>query len=511
MRTERAIRNVVVSLLSYTLFLILGFVTRAYFARLLGAEYLGINGLFSNIISLMSVVELGFGSAVIYNLYRPLSENNTKQIKAIIDFYKRIYRFVACIVLFFGVILTPFIPQIVGYTNIKDNIYIIFVLFIVDSVSSYLLSYKRAIFYADQKEFVITFIHTWVVFCVKLSQIIVLFFLKNYFLFLLIQIISNVAENVVIMILANQQYPYLKNSNSEILNENIREDIIRKVKGLFFHQIGGALVLSTDNIILSMTKNLGIIAVGKYSNYVLLTSTLSSFLGLFFNSITASVGNLIIEKDSEAVYLVYKKVLFLNAALCNFVSVSLLICIEPFISLWIGREFLLPSSLSVYIIINFYIQNMKRTCGLFRNAAGIFYENRFVPIVEVIINLVVSLLLVNIIGISGVVLGTIISSMVHWFYDFPKFLYFGVLKKSVQQYISDFLPYLGTFLVSVFVSEILCYYVRLFDLQLILSLIVHVMIGVLVPNVIFFLVFYRKDEYLYWRSFLLVRLLKKMS
>lgn len=510
MRTELAFKNVIISLLTFSLTLLLGFATRAYFARLLGAEYLGINGLFSNIISLMSVAELGVGSAVIYNLYRPLSENNFAQVKSIIEFYKRIYRCVACVVLCCGVVLTPFIPHIVGKTNIEDNIYIIFGLFIFDTVSSYLLSYKRAIFTADQRDYVLTLIHSIFVYCVKLFQIAVLFLWKNYLLFLFIQIISNIAENASISILANKQYPYLKKTFSEKISESIRKDIVHKVKGLFFHQIGGALVQSTDNIILSMTKNLGLIAVGKYSNYLLLTSILTSFLGLFFSSITASVGNMLVEKNPDEVYLVYKRILFFNAALCNFVSVSILVCIDPFIEIWLGRNFILSSSLTIYLVINFYVQNMKRTCGLFRTAAGVFYENRFIPIFEAIINLVVSLVLVNVLGIAGVVLGTIVSSMVHWMYDFPKFVYNLVLKKDVIQYIRDYLPYLFCFLCSVFLCEMLCRYVELFEFGVFASLFTHMIISLLVPNLLFCILFFRKDEYSYWKN--IVALLRnKMS
>lgn len=313
MRTERSIKNILAALLSYATTLIIGFLARSFFVQLLGSEYLGINSLFANIISVMSVVELGFGSAIIYNLYKPLSENDNEAVKSLMGFYKNVYRIIAIVVFGIGMTIMPFITTIVGKTSVSDNLYIIFFFFVFDATASYLLTYKRSIFYADQRNYIVNLIHAALYLAINVIQITALYLYKNFYLFLIIQIALHITENVVISIFANKEYKYLADG-SEInnLDENIKNDIIQKVKGLIFHQVGSAIVMGTDNIIISMTQTLGVVMVGKYSNYTMITSNLNSLTSQVFTSVTASVGNLLVEKDSKDSYIVYKRILFLN-------------------------------------------------------------------------------------------------------------------------------------------------------------------------------------------------------
>lgn len=498
MRTKQSIKNIIATSFCYIFTLIIGFVSRSYFARLLGVEYLGINSLFSNVISVMSVVELGFGAVVIYNLYRPISENNQTQVKSLVFFYKKVYSVIALIICGLGVILTPFIPRIVGHVSVTVNIYIVFWLFIIGSASSYLLTYKRSIFYADQKNYVINFVHTCIYFISTFVQILILIIKSNYYLYLVLNIFFNIFENILISFYANIKYPYLRGREIKPLDIEIKEDIKKKVKGTLFHQIGSSIVLGTDNIIMSMTKNLGIIMVGKYSNYVMIINNINNFIGQIFSSVTASVGNLLLEGNEENTYNVYKRILFLNAALCNFVCVSVYICMEPFILLWLGNEYILPNVIVVILVVNFYVQGMKRTCGVFRSAAGIFYENRFVPIVEAVTNLVASIIFVYIWGVSGIILGTIISSMVHWLYDFPKYIYGLVLKRSIKQYVFDYIPYCIVFCISLLLLRFVTIFFN-FDSTLI-RLLIDIVLCLILPNFVFLIVFYRTNEFIYWRK-----------
>lgn len=506
MRTKESVKNIVAAMISYFVTLIVGFVARSYFVQLLGAEYLGINSLFCNIISVMSVVELGFGSAIIYNLYRPLSNNEIEQIKSLMKFYQKVYRVIAGVVFVLGMTIMPFIPVIVGETTINENLFILFFLFVVDATASYLLTYKRSIFYADQRNYIVNLIHAVLYLLINISQICILSIYKNYVIYLVIQIMLHVAENIIISLYANKTYSYLK-ENSEIqpLSEQTKNDIIRKVKGLFFHQIGSAIVMGTDNIIISMTKALGVVMVGKFSNYTMIVSNLNSLTSQIFTSVTASVGNLLVEKDREDSYIVYKRILFLNAALINFMCVSVCCIMEPFVSIWVGKDYILPFSVLIVVTINFYVQGMKRTCGIFKNAAGIFYEDRYVPLVESILNLFFSILFVKLFGLAGVCLGTVLSSCVHWFYDFPVFVYGYIFKKKVSDYFRDYLGYAIIFIVSLVFTYIIFKHVLpsggVFE-----RFIIAIICCVFIPNLIFIFIYRKSQEYIYWKNLLMQKL-----
>lgn len=499
MRTKQSIKNIIATTFCYVISLIIGFVSRSYFTHLLGVEYLGINSLFSNIIYVMSVVELGFGSAIIYNLYRPISENNQIQVKSLVQYYKKVYRIIALIICMIGLVLTPLIPYIVGEVSINDNLYIIFWLFVIDTAASYLMTYKRSVFYADQKNYVINIIHTTAYTINIIIQIIILLVWANYYLYLILHIIFNLLENIIISILANNKYKYLRGNKAEPLAIEIKKDIIKKVKGLLFHQIGSSIVQGTDNIIMSMTKNLGVIMVGKYSNYIMIINNLSTFIGQIFTSVTASVGNLLLEENDENTFNVYKRILFLNAALCNFICISVYVCIDPLITLWLGNEFILSNAVVAIIVINFYIQGMKRTCIIFKSAGGIFYEDRFVPLIESIINLVVSIALVYVWGVSGIIMGTIVSSLIHWLYDFPKFVYGIVLKKSIKQYVIDYLPYFFVFTITIICTKIISNFIIINNILLLFF--INVVLCILLPNLLFILIFHKTNEYIYWKDF----------
>lgn len=506
-RTRQSVKNIIITIASYVVTFVIAFVSRRFFARYMGEEYLGVNSLFSNIISVMSVVELGFGSAIIYNLYRPFSENRTDQVKSLVNYYKKVYTIIASVIVGLGLILTPFIPLIVGEVTITDNIRIVFWLFVADTAFSYLLTYKRSVFFADQKNYVITIVHTIMYAIIGSVQIATLVIWHNYFLFLGIQIVFHLIENIIISIMANKKYPYLSGRDVKPLEPKIKNDILTKVKGLLFHQIGSSIVLGTDNIIMSMTKSLGVIMVGHYSNYVTVINNFTSLTGQIFSSVTASVGNLLLEKDNDKTYSVYKRILFLNAFLFNFICVSVYVCIEPLIAIWVGEEYILPASVLVIIVANFYIQGMKRTCGIFKNAAGIFYEDRFVPLIESITNLVFSIVLVYFWGVSGIIMGTIVSSMVHWLYDFPKYVYGYLLKKSIKQYLLDYLPYCVVFLISLLATKFLSSFIR--TESYLIQFLICVAICLVIPNVIFLVIFFRKNEFAYWKDLIAAKLLRK--
>ena len=355
MRKKKSMINTVISIIMYVLTILIGLVVQAIFIRSLGSEYLGLNGLFTNIISVLAIVELGFGSAIIYNLYRPLAENKIELIKALMQYYKKIYRKIAVIVFGLGICIIPFLPKVVGSVSVHQNLYLIFVLYLFDSIASYLLTYKRSILYADQKTYVINLVHLGYLLLMNGLQIYDLLVYKNFLSYLLIKVIFRIVENLIITFLANRYYPYIKEKQVIKLDERIKADIVKKVKGLFFHQIGTAIITGTDNIIISMTPSLGVVTVGVYSNYNMVIVAITNLFSQIYSSLTASVGNLLIEGDRGRSYSIYRNMLLLNSWVFAFVSVSVLCIMEPFITIWIGSNFILPKRVLFVLTINLYV------------------------------------------------------------------------------------------------------------------------------------------------------------
>lgn len=497
MRKQNAIRNIIVAILLNVINILVGFISQKIFVEILGQIYLGINGLFSNIISMLSIADLGLGTAIIYNLYKPIAEDNRKKISILMNFYKKSYRIIAVIILLLGLAIMPFLTTIVSANDValvECNIYIIFALFLVDTVCSYLLTYKRSMLYANQKNYIINLVHIGYVLVMNILQIIILMTTHNYYLYLMIKIVCRIIENIIITYIVNKKYEYLKGKINEKLDAETKLDISRRLKASIFHNVGGFLVLGTDNIIIS--KFIGIATVGLYSNYYLIINTVNNLLAQFFTSITASLGNLLVEKNTELAYEFSRKCMFANFWIYTFATICIFEIINPFISVWLGKDYLFDT-LTVFVLsMNFYFQGMRRNMQLFADAAGICYENRYVPIAEAVVNIVASIILVKLIGLPGVFIGTILSSLVLHCYSYPKYIYSRLLKQKKSIYILNNLKYLVIMLLLLIITTLIVQAINLENIML--QIIVNLLICILVPNIILFIIYRKSDNFIYF-------------
>lgn len=495
MRKQKSLKNIIASVFLSIITTVLGFVTQRVFAHNLGVELLGLNSLFTSIISVLSVVELGIGPAMIFHLYKPLAEEKTNEVKSILKLYKKCYNWIAIIILLLGLIMIPFLPLLVKQA-LEVNIYIIFMMFVIDSSISYLITYKRSILLADQNSYIVSIIHLFYVIICNLLQILILIYLKNLYLYLLVKIVIRIIENVITTIIANKKYPYIKDKNVDDVEPKIKKDIFIKVKGLLFHKVGTAMVMGTDNIIISVSKGLGLTSTGLYNNYYLITYAVSNVLGEIFNAITSSVGNLLVKEDINYSYSIFKKLMFINFVLTSVCSIGILILAQPFITWCFGKEYLLPFSILGIIVIKFYMTCMRSSLGVFKDASGIFYEDRYIPVIESIVNLFASVILVNIFGLAGVFLGTIVSSCVVVFYSLPKYVYKGVFHKNVSQYILMYFKYFGLALVT----ACMCLYMTNFIVieNIFFSMIVKGIVTLVIIFIIYLIIFNKSEEYKYF-------------
>ncbi len=504
MRIKNSVKNVLSALFSNVVAIIIGFTAQAIFIKILGSEYLGLNGLFSNILSMMAIVEMGIGSAIIYNLYKPIANNDLKNIKSLMAFYKKSYRIIAIIIFIIGFFISLFLPSIVGEVSLDINIKIVYFLFLTDTICSYLLSYKRSIIYANQKNYIINIIHIFYIIFLNIFQLVILYLTKNYYLYLIIKIVMRIVENIAITQVANKYYGYLKDDDIIPLDENLKKDIFKKTKALFFHQIGGFVVSGTDNIIIS--KFLGLVMVGLYSNYFLIIDAVHKIFNQIIQSMTASVGNLLVTESLEKQFMIFKRIRFLNFWISTFASISTLIIMDSFISIWIGNEYILPKIVLIVLVLNYFQKSSRYTYVVFKEAAGIYYEDRFVPLIESLVNIVASILLVKIFGLAGVFMGTIISSLVLWIFSYPKYIYKNLFQRDYKNYFVETLGYLFTF---IFLGIIL-YYIstKIVFSNMILNFCTSVLISMIITNILLLAIYRKNENFIYYRN-LFFKLLKR--
>ena len=495
MRTKYSIKNFILQLIANIISIIFLFATHTVFIKILGVEYNGLNGLFINIITFLSLLELGISNAITYNLYKYVKDNDIETIKSIMFFYKKAYRYIALLILIAGLLVMPFLQLIIHDVSIDINIYIAYLLFMLSTVATYILAYKRNIIIADQKNYIISIVQIIYIVILNSLQIVILFFTKDYYLFLIIKIVCAILENIVINTIANKMYGYLKDKNVKALKPAIKNAIISRIKALIIHKSSWAVTSGTDNILISVF--LGIKTVGLYTCYNYIITSVRKVFGNIIQTTTSSIGNLLVEKDYEKNYITFKKIHFLNFWIAVDTSVCLLLITQPFITLWVGKKYLLDFSVLLVLVLNYFQMMMRSTYGSFKDAAGIWVEDKYVPLIQLSINLISSILLLKFIGLKGVFIGTIICNFTVWFYSYPKFIYKELLAKNAKKYYLDLFTYLSIFLVILGISWL----INLLSINIITS----ILISMIIPNAILLIIFGNSSEFKYYKSLIFRR------
>ena len=491
MRRKKSLYNIASSLASYFVTMIFAFITQALIVKILGIEYSGINGLFTNILTMLSVAELGIGTAIIYKLYEPLSKNNKEEIKSWMNFYKICYRFVAAFVVIIGLILLPLIPTIVGNTYIKENLYILYLISLLDVAFSYIMTYKRSLLYADQKSYIINIIHIGYVVFMNLCQVMVIYFTKNYLIFLMVKVIYRIMENLLINLYVNKNYAYIKEPSTKI-SKSEKNDIVERIKAIFIQKVSFVVNKGIDNITISIF--LGVASVGLYTNYNLIATTLCGIIFQMISGFTASIGNLLTESNKKKNYVIYKTITLSNTFLTTICISGFICCIDTFMKIWLGSKYILPISIIISFAIYIYSDSIRRSITIYKEAAGICKEDKYVYILMAIINLTTSIILCKIIGISGVIIGTSLSYIFLIFYSYPKYIYKKVFDVSITNYYKEKIKSIILIIISCIIGYTICYYI---GNKCILDLIIRGFISILIPTVIYIISYRNSDELKY--------------
>ena len=492
-RAKSSMMNMGAGIIGQSLALVVSYIARRVFLDVLNADYLGVNNLFTNILSMLSLVEIGIGPAIVYSLYKPLAEHDTAKVKVLMKLFRTAYILIGVIILVLGGGLTPFIEFFMKETPSVPHVHLIFLFFVANTAVSYFFSYRRSLIIADQRRYIDTLVHYGCYSLMNVGQIIGLYLTKNYFLYLIIQLLSTLLENVIISVKAKRMYPFLKEKTNDKLDPETKQQIVRNTSAMVFHKIGGMVVNSTDNMIIS--KMIGIGAVGIYANYQMVINALKSIMGQIFQAMTASIGNLGATESRDKTIRVFRSIFLMGNWLYGFSSICLFVLFNPFIELSFGADYLFDPAVVFIIVFNFYLTGMRQAVLTFRDAFGIYWQDRYKPLFESVINLVVSIGLASVWGIFGVFIGTAVSTLTTCFWVEPYILYKYAFQSPVRPY---FVRY-GLYTLTTAVCGALTYGVCsfLFPETTLLSFIGRIAFCLVIPNGVYLLLFGQTQEFRY--------------
>lgn len=490
-RTKKVALNAMSSVIQQVIVVLVGFVNRKIFLFTIGVAYLGVNGLFSNILSLLAMSELGVGTAIIYNLYKPLSEGKEDEVCKLMNFYKQAYRVIAAVVILIGVAICLCLEV---FINISDSgftlkeLQIIFLLYLLQTASTYLFSYKRSLFFADQKAYITSYIDTGFKIFTSIATAVIMVLTKDFYLYLILTIILNLINNASISFYADRKYPYIKRKQ-KLEIEKVKM-IFANIKNIFIHKIASTAITSTDNILIS--KFVGIAVVGLYSNYQLVIDSVANIMRRILQSIQASVGNLLATENTDRAEEILYQATLVAHLIASFSSVSLSCLVQDFIVLVFGQEYTLEFSIVFISIFSFLLVLMKEPLYQFVSVSGLFKEDRTNAIIGMTLNLGISLILVMRIGLSGVFLGTVISSIVTFGMKI-NFFYLKFLKKSSLKYHMWIIIYLITTVVEIIFTNWICNLLTIGNIYI--NFVCKMGICILIPNLINIGLFWKQKDF----------------
>ena len=490
-RTENSIRNIFWGVISKFVMLFFPFIIRTVLIRSLGADFLGINSLFTSILTVLNLAELGFSSAVVFNMYKPIAENDEEMVCALMAYYRKVYHIIGVCVTIVGVVLIPFLPYLIsGSYPDSINITIVYLLFLTNTLVSYFLfAYKNCILTAYQREDVISKITIVLKIVMYLIQLGALILLHNYYCYVIAMIICTVVTNVVTAYFSDKIYPQYQ-CKGEISVEK-RKDIRKNIQGLMVGKVCMVSRNSFDSIFLSMF--LGLETVAIYGNYYYIMSAISGILTILMTSLSAGIGNSIVTESIEKNYKDMNKFVFIYAWISGWCTVCLFCMFQPFMEIWMGSEMLFPMLDVTLICLYFYSLTMGDVRSQYSSAAGLFWENRKYVLVEALSNIVLNYILGKTYGVHGIIAATLISILLINFIwgSATLFKYYFNKYNVLEFYKKHFFYFFVTIIAATLTYSITLFWHGNMYLRFILSAVVCC----IVPNIIFYFVYRKKEEY----------------
>lgn len=486
-RLKYTAKNIAWGYMAQVVSLVIKFVSRTVFIHTLGEAYLGVNGLFTSVLGLLSFTELGIGTAMNFSLYKPIAENDREKIKSLMQFYKVAYCVIAAVIFGLGMCLLPFLNYIIKDPGNIGNIYVYYILYLIDISFSYLVTYKYSLPNAEQKSYIMSNVNMVWSFLTTMAQIIVLIIFKNFLFYLVTSVCVGILSKAFNAIYLNRKYPIL-NEPAEKLSKEELTPIKKNVLALIVHKFGDVCVNQTDNILISTFISISV--VGHLSNYNMLITSVGAFVSIIFSSALASFGNLIASSTPEYEYKIFNVYRFVGFCLYGFCSIAFYILLTPFIILWAGEDWILPEAAVFFICLEYYCKGHRVCLNHFKTAAGIFNQDKWVAFGQAVINLVVSIIMVKLIGLPGIFIGTVVSGLFNTAVK-PRIVFREVLKLNPILYYKDSFKYIIVAAVACIICRIAKIYI-LSSITYIRFIIMFMVVVIVIPTVFF--VVYRNDE-----------------
>ncbi len=495
MRTSNTKKNILYSFGNIVLITLLNIVYRTVFIHQLGIEYLGVNAALVNVITLLSLAEMGVAQSISFYLYKPLKDNDNDQILSWMCFFKKIYIGVGCAVLFVGFLLSFFIAELIPATTVSINeLRLLLFLFILSASITYFWGYKRTLIIADQKNYEIVKAISISQFIELILKISILIYTQSMIATIIIQIVVKVFENIYINSYISKKYQAIFNLKDNPLSKESLSCFKVKLRSIVFHKVGDVFVNGTDNLIISAL--IGVSVLGLFSNYAMLIAMSTTIVLVIFNSITSSLGNLIAD-DKSKTESIFNSIQMISVWIFGVISISFYFLVQDFITLWIGNEYLLSNSTVSLMAINFFLLGMRVPLNLVKTAAGAFEKDRYAPLVQGILNLVISIILCKTYGIDGVLLGTLISTLIVPFWTQPYVVYKIVFKINILVYFKRLMAIATLVFTSIIFSWCA---LELFDVvfkveNLFLIIVCKSTILLIIINLFYYMFFCNSDEF----------------
>lgn len=493
-RVQSAAKNIAFGYIGNLTTQLLGFVLRTVFISYLGDTLNGINDLYTGILSVLSLAELGVGTALNYSLYGPVARKDYEKIKSYMQLYKKAYRVIGLVIAVIGLAISPFLPYLVKQpqgVSVRD-LTLYYFIFLFNTVSTYFVAYKYSLAYAEQKNYIQTNTITITKMITVTLQIAVIVTTRNFYLYLLTAAAVELIQKIFISWYLNRLYPYLKDKNVKKLSKEETGEVVTKTKALVFHKVGDVARLQTDSMIISAFINVTL--VGFVGNYNMILNSVANFVNIIFNSVLSSFGNLIATESKEKQYNVFKVYRFFACWIYGFSAVGFFLLLTPFIVIWQGPEKVLAAGAVACILIDYYFKGDRIVLSNFKTAAGVFEQDKYLALIQGVVNLILSIVLVQKIGLVGIYIGTIVSGLIANITK-PFIIYKVCFEKSVKTYFLDSVKYLavlgGILVLLTGIKQFIMPQVT------VLSFIVMFIVICVVFNGIFLLLFGRMQEFGY--------------
>ena len=411
-RVQHAVKNIAFGYVGNLTSTVLGFVLRTVFIMKLDETLLGVNGLYTGVLTMLSLAELGIGTALNFSLYAPVANKEYEKIKSYMEYYKKAYRAIALVITVIGLALIPFLKYFIknpGNYGMKE-LTIYYLIFLFNTISTYFVSYKYSLVNAEQKNYIQTNILTITKLMTIISQLVVLWFTSNFLLYLLTAAIVELLQKIYVSHYLNKLYPYLKEKDIIPLGNEEKREIREKTKALVCHKVGDVARLQTDSIIISSFISVSL--VGIIDNYLMIINSVSGFVNVIFNSVISGFGNLIATESKEKQYEMFRIYRFTANWVYGLSAIGFYLLLTPLVYLCWGEKWILQGPAIAFLLIDYYFKGDRIVLSNFKTAAGVFQQDKWLALIQGAVNLVISVALVQSMGLVGIYIGTLVSGLI---------------------------------------------------------------------------------------------------